>query len=100
MECELVDAELGVGGVGESDGAGGAGDFLHDDAVGLVAQGEAAIVFWGGDAEEATPLANKLYTQPMQPVCLPSMTKLLPQFRGKGVGFVGLMGKRFGDNST
>lgn len=78
MESELVDAKLGMSGVGESDGTGGAGDFFHDDAVGLVAQGEAAIVFGSGDAEEATPLTDKLGTLLLQEVCLPSMTKLLP----------------------
>lgn len=37
VETELVDAELAVGGVGECDGRGGAGQFFHYDAVRLVA---------------------------------------------------------------
>ena len=30
MEGELVDAELGVGGIGETNGARRTGDFFHD----------------------------------------------------------------------
>ena len=30
VECELVDAELGVSSVGETNGARGPGNFLHD----------------------------------------------------------------------
>lgn len=53
MKRELVDTELGVGGVGEADAAGGAREFFEDYTVCLVAEFEAAVVLFCGNAEEA-----------------------------------------------
>ncbi|RBQ84859.1 hypothetical protein VDGD_20868 [Verticillium dahliae] len=70
VELQLVDAELGVGGVAEADGARGARQLLHDDAVGLVAHGEATDLLVGRDAQEA------------------GLAQLGPHVVGEGVGLV------------
>jgi len=49
---ELVDAEVGVGAVGEADGAGGPGDLLHGDAVVHVAETHPAVLLGGREAVE------------------------------------------------
>ena len=49
---ELVDAEVGVGAVGEADGAGGPGDLLHGDAVVHVAEPHPAVLLGRREAVE------------------------------------------------
>ncbi len=50
VAAELVDAEIGMGAVGEADGGRGTRDLLYGDAMGEVAQARAAIFLLHGDA--------------------------------------------------
>ena len=49
----LVDAEVAVGAIAESNGSGGAGKLLHGNHVLRVAEGRATILFRGSDAKQA-----------------------------------------------
>ncbi|MNE51702.1 hypothetical protein D3C80_1463410 [compost metagenome] len=53
VAVDLVDAEVGVGAVGEGDRGRAAADFFHGHHVGQVAQAGAAVFFADGDAEQA-----------------------------------------------
>uniref|UniRef100_A0A0A9G9K9 Uncharacterized protein n=1 Tax=Arundo donax TaxID=35708 RepID=A0A0A9G9K9_ARUDO len=52
MTNQLVDAEVGMGAVGEADGAGGSADLLHGDAVVHVAEPHPAVLLGRGEAVE------------------------------------------------
>ena len=53
VQRKLVDAELRVGCVGESDTPGGPTDLLHDYTMGLISHAETTVLFVGRDAEES-----------------------------------------------
>ncbi len=53
--ADLVDAEIGMGAVGQADRGRGARDFLHRDAVLEIAEARPAIVLLHRDAEQAEP---------------------------------------------
>ncbi|MNM92775.1 hypothetical protein D3C81_1051190 [compost metagenome] len=53
VALDLVDAEVGVGAVGEGDRSRTTADLLHGDHVGQVAQTRAAVFLFDGDAEQA-----------------------------------------------
>src|SRR6185437_4688537 len=52
VAADLVDAEIGMGAVGETDRGRGAADLLHRDAVGEIAHAGAAMLLLDGDAVE------------------------------------------------
>ncbi|MNF26982.1 hypothetical protein D3C84_76290 [compost metagenome] len=53
VAVDLVDAQVGVGAVGQADRRRGAADLLDGDHVGQVAEAGAAVFLGHGDAEQA-----------------------------------------------
>jgi hypothetical protein len=76
VQAELVHAEVRVGAVGQSDRAGCAGDFLHDDAVLEIAEPEPAELLRHRDAVHA------------------ELAKLGPQIAREGIAAIDLGGAR------
>ena len=76
VQVDLVHAQVGVGAVGEADGRGGPGDFLHHQGVGQIAQAGAAVFLAHGDTQHA------------------QIAELLPQLVGEQVVLVHARGDR------
>ena len=76
VEVDLVDAQVGVGAVGQANGGGGTGDLFHHQGVGQITHIGAAVFFADGDAQYA------------------QITELLPHLQGELVALVHLGGDR------
>jgi hypothetical protein len=76
VPAHLIDAEIGVRAIGQSDRRRGAADLLHDDHVLDIAEAGAAILLLDGDAEQT------------------EIAELLPQIGGKRILSVDLGGPR------
>src|SRR5205807_6017574 len=76
IAADLIDAQVGMRAVGQSDGSGGAGNLLHRDAMGEITETGAAPFLFDGDAEK------------------PERAELRPKLAREAVGTVDIDGPR------